>query len=71
MKNKTGKAKLLVGKNVKDSKAGFLNSVLVVRNLAKDVACYPDEKGCYFCGLLLWWLMMLRGSKCLVFTKIN
>lgn len=53
MKNKTGKAKLLVGKNVKDSKAGFLNSVLVVRNLAKDVACYPDEKGCYFCGLLL------------------
>lgn len=43
MKNKTGKAKLLVGKNVKDSKAGFLNSVLVVRNLAKDVACYSDD----------------------------
>lgn len=69
MKSKTGKAKPSVGKNVKDSKAEFLNTVLVARMLAKDVACESDEKGCYFCGLVLWWLMMLRGSKCSVFTK--
>lgn len=53
MEDKTGNAKPSVGKNVKDSKAGFLKAILVARKLAKDVACYSDEKGCCFCGLLL------------------
>lgn len=41
MKDKTGKAKPSVGKNVEDSKAGVLNAILVARKLAKG------------CGLLL------------------
>lgn len=53
MEDKIGNAKPAVGKNVKDSKAGLLNAILMARKLAKDVACYSDEKGCYFCGLLL------------------
>lgn len=33
---------------MKDSKTRFLNAILVARKLAEDVACYCDEKSCYY-----------------------